>query len=337
MSTSSHGLWTINLHQIVELLKIFERHGIELEHFRRIRSDKDFASKVAGIIREQLDQVGIAESVYSQDGLLSMQFGQLGATLSALEKEGLDLSHLCRMREEEMHLMAKLIRVQFQCFTKPCSMKEAVRLLGREKVINGKKASVLWKCDMPKGRIPIKYTRRTIEECAGQNKTHRSDWRLVYVFDWSLRKLRGMVGNNPNNAPNFAPNSGHPQGADWWLDVGRFLAHEIEETPRWAYHLINFKPVGFGSDFSAQQMCMRDKAEHCNAAVFAQAIFAIFMMTGERIAQDWMHWCDMELNPLDPGNYVVLRFTKEGLVLTRNYADRPQYDLGAAAFRKFDY
>jgi len=114
MSTSSQGLWTINLFQVVELLKIFERHGIEFEHWRKVRSDNDFAFKVVDIIRQHL----LAnESVKSSLDLFpAMEFGQLGATLAALEKLGLELKYLQKMREEDIRVIAGQIQEQFDRF-----------------------------------------------------------------------------------------------------------------------------------------------------------------------------------------------------------------------------
>jgi len=328
MSTSSQGLWTINLFQIVELLKTFERHGIEFQHWRKVRSDNNFAFKVVDIIRQHL----LAnESVKSSlDMFPSMEFGQLGATLAALEKLGLELEDLQKIREEDIRVIAGQIQEQFDRFAKPVTMKQVVKLFDKDKIINGKKAAELWERDLPKGRIPINYTIRTIESCVNGNRID-SDWRLIYIFNWSLRELRKMLGNDPRNPPNFD----NSEKADWWLKTGdRVFKQDINKKPQAGYYLINFKPEGINCDFCMQSRLMGDWAEHCDAAVFAQAIFTTFKLNGEKIFEKWVHWCDLALKP---GNHVAMWLSDTGLAFTSNMIDFPQKTLGAAACWKWEF
>lgn len=164
-------------------------------------------------------------------------------------------------------------------------VKVARKILGKDKVISGQQVAGVWRRSNPDG-VPIRYSEATLQQCARENASGATDWRLIYINGLSLREQREIRGTDVDYEPCFSA------GATWWLE-SEYNVWTMR-NPDAGYYLVNFQGQLGDMTWDVQDAWVAElggQFERCNEAVFAEAIQTIFMVNdGERIAEDWYHW-----------------------------------------------
>jgi len=206
----------------------------------------------------------------------------------------------------------------------------ANNILGMNKVIsNWQAARTAWLIE----KIPdcdIYYHEETLRQCAEENAQGKADWRLVYCHGLSLREQREKRGTDRNKQPCFNKES------NWWLESKE--DGWATYKPQAGYYLINFRDQ-FGSlnwNQQEQEISKLGKEyERCHEAIFSEAIFTIFMVNGERIAEDWYHW---GVSLVSSGGRVRIGYFRAyGLGVDRGWYGYSYLGLRVALVRKFDH
>ncbi|MFA5124572.1 MAG: hypothetical protein WC473_01950 [Patescibacteria group bacterium] len=210
------------------------------------------------------------------------------------------------------------------------SVRQAIRILGANKVIMARATARVWRQPIVNG--PIRYTKATLKQAAAENYSGRTDWRLVFVSGKSLRQqyeIRGK-GGEKEKQPCFH------SGYTWWLHdkEGYWVKHQ----PASGYHLIDFKGRWVGHNWGqreAESQKPESLYERVNPAIFSEAILTNFMINGERLAEDWQHCSSVT----DSFNWFVSVgfFHAYGLRVENHKHSRPSFDLRVCLFRKFDF
>lgn len=209
------------------------------------------------------------------------------------------------------------------------TLVRAVSIFGKSKDIIAEQTSRVWGVETPKD-IPVRYSEKTLRQCAEENKLGIADWRIIYYLGQSLREQREKRSIDQKCQPCFYSN-------DWWLK---------SEEDNWAtkkmeagYYLINF--VGQCSNMTWDQQeteiaKLGDKYERCHEAIFSEAILTIFMVNnGERIAEKWYHW---GVSVASIGILVCVGILGAGGLDVYSYwTDYSNRNLRVALVRKFDY
>lgn len=164
------------------------------------------------------------------------------------------------------------------------SLVRAVNILGDHKVLTAEQAAKARNQKVPES-APIRYSEAVLRECAEQNRTAGTDWRLAYVFGLSLRELRAQAGTDLDHQPCVY------KDLTWWLEKKE--DGWATEKPESGYYLIDFNGRWGRTDWSNQEAEIKKLGsdyERTHEAVIAEAIFSIFQTTGERLLENWHHW-----------------------------------------------
>lgn len=204
------------------------------------------------------------------------------------------------------------------------SIKTAKEILGKEKVFPADAVAKAW--DMKKVHeklIPFRV--ETLELCAAENAAAKADWRLVYDLGQAMTEMFLKRGEGGNGQPCFHPtynlypklfyelNHMHPYYAD--------RSPWIAEVRKSSYQLIDFKPKFKKMPFADQERCISGlggKFFRTEAPVFAEAIMSVFMLSGERIAENWYHWAP-EKHMWGGYHVAIGRFIPYGLLIMPGY------------------
>lgn len=178
------------------------------------------------------------------------------------------------------------------------SIKTAKEVLGKDKVFPVEEIVKVWSGKKVHAR-PIPFRLETLEICAAENAAAKADWRLVYNLGQSMMEMFGERGEGGKGQPCFHPTYNyHPDSfyelnhlGQYYEDVSPWIAKERKPD----YQLIDFKPKPKFKkmSFDEQDRCIRGLGEkffRTSAPVFAETIMSIFMLSGERIAENWYHW-----------------------------------------------
>ncbi|MDD5340888.1 MAG: hypothetical protein PHC97_00450 [Patescibacteria group bacterium] len=169
-------------------------------------------------------------------------------------------------------------------FSKGLTIVRAINILGANKVIIAEQAGKAWEIEVPKSAT-IRYSEETLLECANENQSGQSDWRLVFINGLSLREQREKRGVDKTKLPCFNDD-------DWWLESDEDKWATF--MPQTGYYLINFRGQFTNLNCGKQDAKIAKLGadyERCHEAVFAEAILTIYMVNdGERIAESWYHW-----------------------------------------------
>lgn len=160
------------------------------------------------------------------------------------------------------------------------SLVRAVNILGNRKVLTAEQAAKARNQKAPEN-ASIRYSEAVLRECAEQNRTAGTDWRLVYVFGLSLREQRKQVGTGLNGFYN----------TDWWLEKKE--DGWSTEEPHASYYLIDFNGRWGMTNWANQEAEIQKLGlnfERAHEAVVSEAILSIFQNTGERLLENWYHW-----------------------------------------------
>ncbi|MBN1326213.1 hypothetical protein JW977_04540 [Candidatus Falkowbacteria bacterium] len=169
-------------------------------------------------------------------------------------------------------------------FSKGLTIVRAINILGTNKVITAEATAKAWGMEAPKSAA-IRYSEEILCECANENQSGKSDWRLVYINGLSLREQREKRGTDKTKQPCFYNN-------DWWLQKPE--DSWATKKPEAGYYLINFCGQFASMNWQAQEAEIAKLGsgyERCHETIFAEAILTIYMVNnGERIAENWYHW-----------------------------------------------
>lgn len=163
------------------------------------------------------------------------------------------------------------------------SLVRALSILGDRKVLTADQASKAQNQPVPEN-VPIRYSEATLRECAEQNRTAGTDWRLVYVFGLSLREQREMKGVNSDHQPCF-------YNLDWWLKKEE--DDWATQKPESGYHLTDFNGRWGRTSWQNQENEIKKLGsdyERTHEAVVSESILSIYQTTQERLLENWYHW-----------------------------------------------
>lgn len=206
---------------------------------------------------------------------------------------------------------------------------QVIDILGKCKVVTLAQAAMVWAITPVPTIAPIHYSSETLRECAHENQSQNTDWRLVCINGFSLREQRERIGTDRNRQPCFYNN-------DWWLQ---------ESENEWAtfkpeadYYLVNFKGRFGSTSWEKQEKKIAglgNQFERAHETVVAEAVFSVFKTTGERLLEKWYHWSQT----LDSFGRRVLvgGFDRGGLVVDDYHPDWLAHDgLRVCLLRKFN-
>lgn len=243
-------------------------------------------------------------------------FGQMAEIFSQLKSGSLNPDHLQALIDHK----------------NPFEVREypdwafILRLLGRDKVITAERSAGVWGLESPKDD-KVLYSKAALRSAAKENE-RGEDWYLVYCNGLSLREQREKLGADKSKQPCFYNN-------DWWLK-------SCEDA--WAksklqagYRLINFRGRFANQNWNQQEQEIAKLGpdfERCHEAVFAEAILTIYTVNnGERIAENWYHWCSSASS--DGGRVRVGVFDSNGLGVNVGWRGSSSGDLRVVLSRKF--
>lgn len=205
------------------------------------------------------------------------------------------------------------------------SIKTAKEILGKDKVFSSDEVVRVWdKEKIPEKIIP--FWLETLERCAAENAAAKADWRLVYGLGQSMTEMFLARGDGKKGQPCFhAEHNYYPPKI---VPYEPCHAHQhYEEASPWiakgkreGYRLIDMKPRFRKISFAEQEELIKSlgpKFFRTSAQVFAEAVFSIFMLSGQRIAENWHHWAPEKHMY---GNHAAIgRFIPHGLVFMPGY------------------
>jgi hypothetical protein len=163
------------------------------------------------------------------------------------------------------------------------TVEEMQELLGLPKVYEASSVFTAWG-DKFKLTPPVLYPISVARQCAQANKKKKADYRLVYYCGRSLRQMHKVRGTDPRQQPCFYDGNSlwSRKQEIFWTDVGAESG----------YYLINFQPRFRNFLSTTQDLKLSELGEVYAAlpeCVFAETVFSIFMLTGERLLERDIH------------------------------------------------
>ena len=163
------------------------------------------------------------------------------------------------------------------------SISKARRILGSKKVIPVTLFNHIWGTGYDEA--PIMYLEEDLQAFYYRNKVKDEDWRLIYYSGRSIRQLNEIIGTDKDHQPCF-----YKYKQAWYLDKEQdFWA---DKTPDAGYYLINCMGLFPSLKYQDQEReiaKLGNNLERTDPHIFTEAVMSIFKLTGERIAQDWLH------------------------------------------------
>lgn len=208
------------------------------------------------------------------------------------------------------------------------SERLAVEILGEDKVIGYKSASLTWSVGQPEVEPAMLHTEDILRECAEANAAGTANWRFAYATGRDLRSQRQFIGYDHKKQPCFDPDW------TWWLD---------KEHDGWAK---TFAPPGYRLfDFTKRysNMCwdvqgqeitkLGDQFDRAEEQAVAEICFSTFLLNkGERLLPNWYHWGKLQAASGD--RVCVGRFDQHGLRVYAHWDDYPHGTRGVVLSRK---
>lgn len=209
-------------------------------------------------------------------------------------------------------------------------IKIAQRILGKKRIFLDRKVAKKWGIKLT-SEMGLRLYGETLEDCAKENTDYGQDWRLVFGPGQPMTIMFKKRGEGGMGQPCFQPafNFYEKDGKD-----GKELFHEINHMHEYYatiypvspwiaeereadYRLINFNPRFQRVFFPEQEKrisAMGEKFFRTPAPIFAEAIMGIFMLKGERIAENWYHLAP-EKHMLGSYPVAIGNFTSYGLAI----------------------
>jgi hypothetical protein len=202
----------------------------------------------------------------------------------------------------------------------------AINILGADKVITKDQWAEAWRLSVPRYDTLIHYSEDVLRNCADSNKNHSTDFRLIYLHGYSLRGLQteiSMIQNQPLCSNN-----------NWWLHPDE--DHWTLKKPDAKYYLIDFSGVlpSISWDDQEKEIAKLGSYERAHEASVSEAIITIFMISGERLLENWSHWGPSLVKKRFRS--CVGRFDEKGLQVDRYHPVGNYDDLHVCLLRKFD-
>jgi len=163
------------------------------------------------------------------------------------------------------------------------SLTKAKKILGRSKILTVVNYNKIWGTRLPESAIG--YSELVLDNAAWQNRRDH-DWRLIYYGGSAIVMLRNILGMDQACQPCFSH-----EWSDWYLREQE--RSWIIQTQAPGYYLINFKGQLKNLNYEEQEKQIKLSSpsyERTDPHVFAEAIFSIFKLSGERVATSWDHW-----------------------------------------------
>ena len=153
------------------------------------------------------------------------------------------------------------------------TLARAMNILGEKKVVGMGVAATARGLKEFDPSIPIRFSEAALRDCAGENRTAHTDWRLISTLGFSLRELRDQIGTNFASQPCCCPN-------DWWLEQSE--DNWATAKPEAAYWLIDFNGRFPRTSWNNQELEITKLCSdfiHTPEAVVTEAITTIFQVT----------------------------------------------------------
>lgn len=96
------------------------------------------------------------------------------------------------LTEEQMQAVIDHVNPFVPELLKPYSFEQARAILGKEKVYGARDAHKRANRKMDQAHSVL-YSRETLEQCAADNASGHSDWRLVFMFPWTYKEIRDQL------------------------------------------------------------------------------------------------------------------------------------------------
>jgi len=165
------------------------------------------------------------------------------------------------------------------------SLIQARKIMGRDKVVFARDYNRVWHSDFQ--GWPINYSKQDLREANAENLEGR-DWRLVFCGGLSMDGMRKKLLAAEATQPCFF-------NQKWYL--GRKEAYWFEFSLSPGYYLIDFKErMGDFTHWRQEESfkLVTDTLERTDPRIFTEAVFTIFQLTNERIAEYWRHWSGLK-------------------------------------------
>lgn len=187
------------------------------------------------------------------------------------------------------------------------NLEDALRLLGKEKVVTYEQSYAAFKRPLPKGNVVVCPNMGQIRKCAEQNKAGEHQWMLGYASALSFVSQRSILGVNRDCQPCYLRAIGwflEPEEQAWAESIPEAGYYLLDMMPRWdktGWKEQEVNIAGLGRDFV-----------RADERVFSQIILANLKVTGQRLFQNVFHWgrilntkgCRVSVG-LDPGGLIV--------------------------------
>lgn len=220
---------------------------------------------------------------------------------------------------------------------KPTDEEDAIAILGKERVITASLAAKHWGWSMsnlPENPL-IPYSLKTLKRCRKSNMKGKTDWRLVYIRGFSFNDQIALRGTNPMRPPYF-----RKKGSIWGQSdaPGETSWRNKKKALLPGYHLLDFKIRYLNINREYQDKYIQrlgKRYERADERSVSEAVFTIYMSTGEYLLKDVRHWG--WLNDKDGWCIAIGKNSSEGLLVDSEWVSCSGNPLvGVVLWRKPD-
>lgn len=160
----------------------------------------------------------------------------------------------------------------------------AIRLLGRAKVLTIQDMATEWVEENPE----MPFNERIIEQCAEENKSGKTDWRLVYVYGLSFLELYEVYSGYTNDHESIYSHVNFFHNNLWWAKKEEWTTKGVDA----GYRLLDFKLRFENMTWKKQEAAITklgNQYERAEEQAVAEAILAFFRLRGEILLGNTAH------------------------------------------------
>ncbi len=175
----------------------------------------------------------------------------------------------------------------------PTILSVAIEILGKEKVITSDENHKTFNLEPPGSEPTVRYTEATLGQCATENLSGNSDWRLTNAAPLSFTEQCEIIGVNSGYQLYF-------DNYRWWVELEDSTWKE--SRPEAGYYLIDFTPRMKDTNWPDQEraICLLgNEFERADERVISQALLTTKRVTGEILLEGWCHWGQIITQPAD--------------------------------------